>query len=230
MKRRKILICLTLVLILMMPVNVFAAYENLLYFADAAEQNGDVALASYYEGGAAGNKAYVGTSSLYFLIQDDGFYICCDTAYGVVCYVGGWYQLNTYTSVYQDYDLIGNNWEYVYFVAWGDSFGATLNMGEVYTHTVNSEKELLSLFDSSSTVGKFYKSYDTETSYTEAVDFFLKPPKVGKVQKILQALEMNQMNPLTEVLKILPIGLVCWVGWIGLRKGLSLLHQVLFQA
>ena len=62
-------------------------------------------------------------------------------------------------------------------------------------------------------------------------DFFPDPRIPGVLEKKLTTvLQTMEVDPLTEVVKILPIGLACLVGWIGLRKGLSLLRQVLFPA
>lgn len=230
MKRCKFLVCFALVLVLVMPLRVEAAeQDNLLYLTDGNR------IASY-EHDTNGSGIHIGRSPVYFVFTDLGFYMCtykADTgiSYTELCIYassGSWGEIDTYTSRTSKGELIGYTWDYLYFVAWGDSFGSST----YGTYTVNSEEELLALCDQDSTVGSFYKLYDTEaTYYVDKVDFFQKPPVTGVLEKKLTTvLQTMEVNPLTEVLKILPIGLVCWVGWIGLRKGLSLLRTVLFPA
>ena len=249
MKRCSFLLSFALIILLVMPVKVSAAESvlparaNYLRFAD-----GNAQLTSYYkEPGVIGGPEHFGEQPLYFIICEDGFYIACYMPFSVyssdvyIDYLDykvdrgySYLYLNKVTTNKDFFTANGITWNSAKFVAWGSQFGFNKTptyAPNSYFYTANNEEELISLFDQENSAGTFYKLYGLEQDYSEAVDFFQKPPVTGVLEKNLKTTLLTmEVDPLTEVVKILPIGLVCLVGWIGLRKGLSLLRQVLFPA
>ena len=172
-----------------------------------------------------------GEYDLYFIFDTDGFYIMeCGSRDGVTVIdsngslVSAGYSSYYYTKMYESgcgLSTNGREWNGGLYFKYGVNFCGA--------YVINSPAD----FDNLAMEGSngYYVLYDTETPYTQAQTFFQAPRVPGALEKNLTTtLQTMEVDPLTEVVKILPIGLVCLVGWIGLRKGLSLLRQVLFPA